>query len=260
MKSKPGFYLSKWYLDLVSDDGDVFIGYHANVKWKSLTFHYSSVLLHHDNKTQTNTSWRKLTSPSYNEKLVRWASDKLGISGEWNSRSNPIKKKLLNDNENFITWNCICPKAEGVIKIGDQQIIGWGYAENLETNIEPWQVPFSELRWGRYISKDNSLVWIDWQGKLNKSWVFVNCAEIKNCIVTDDKVSLPNGSLRLEKFSTIREGTLLTVALKNFPKRFSIFPKNIFNSYESKWLSNGFLLNNKDIDKGWTIHEVVKWN
>ena len=31
---RPAFELSKWYLDAVGEDGEVFIGYRANLRWR----------------------------------------------------------------------------------------------------------------------------------------------------------------------------------------------------------------------------------
>jgi hypothetical protein len=42
---RPGFVLSKYYLDCVSDDGDVFIAYAAEVRWHALALSYTAVLV-----------------------------------------------------------------------------------------------------------------------------------------------------------------------------------------------------------------------
>jgi hypothetical protein len=125
--------------------------------------------------------------------------------------------------------------------------------------IMPWHLPFNELRWGRFISDNNYLVWIDWRGERNDKWIFSNNGQLNNCNITDEVVSSPDLTLQLTKVATLREGSLLSTAFNRTPKYFSIFPKHIFKSYECKWLSKGILTDNNCVEEGWSIHEVVRW-
>ena len=41
----PAFELSKWYADCVTEEGDTLIIYHAQLRWRTPTIHYSSLLM-----------------------------------------------------------------------------------------------------------------------------------------------------------------------------------------------------------------------
>lgn len=259
MGNRPAFYLSKWYFDLISKEGKVFIGYSANLQWKSFTFSYSSFLIHSNGKTKSKVTWRNQPSPYIENNSIVWRSPNLNVETNWIAANNSVCKNLLSSDIGYINWDCICPKCEGIVKIENENIFGLGYVEHLEMTIMPWHLPFNELRWGRFISDNNYLVWIDWRGERNDKWIFSNNGQLNNCNITDEVVSSPDLTLQLTKVATLREGSLLSTAFNRTPKYFSIFPKHIFKSYECKWLSKGILTDNNCVEEGWSIHEVVRW-
>ena len=155
------------------------------------------------------------------------------------------------------------PKANGKISLPDNQnIIGLGYTEKLKMTLRPWQLPFNQLRWGRFLSADYSIVWVKVSGDSRLNLLYLNGIQKNDALITDEQIALNNGDLLLV-FSNkvvLREGTLISTALANIPGLNSVFPKNILNIYEKKWRSKGVLKEgNKIIAKGWVIHEVVRW-
>ena len=57
---------------------------------------------------------------------------------------------------------------------------GLGYAEHLSMTIPPWRLPIDTLRWGRFLSPERSVVWIDWQKEGDgRTWIFVDGTEVR---------------------------------------------------------------------------------
>ncbi len=258
------FILAKWYMDCIDNDGNLFIGYSAVLKWKKFKLNYANILLcDRRGKITSQTTIKKLAPPIFSDDSFFWFPVRLKVKGNWTGLQPPIKKTMLNSASGSIHWTCCLPKANGKISLpGKKNIIGLGYTEKLEMTVKPWQLPFNHLKWGRFLSSDYSIIWVNWSGESGLNLLYYNGRQIKDGVITDDVIDINNRDL-LITFSNkvvLREGTLVSTALSNIPGLKSIFPKNILNTYEKKWRSIGILKKgNKIIAKGWVIHEVVRW-
>lgn len=264
-EEKSDFSMSKWYMDCIDTDGNVFIGYSAVLKWKKINLNYTTVL-HCDNlcKPTEHSSLRKHPSPSLKNNCLTWNPSKLRAQGTWHRIDPPFKRTLLNAGVGAIRWECFQPKSNAEILIGSKKIItGLGYAEKLDTTIKPWELPFNELRWGRFLSQKDTIIWVNWKGDTNCNLLFHNGKSMKDAIVSDECVNI-NQSEFLLTFSSklvLRKGPLISTAFSNFPSLIGIFPNKILNTYECKWRSRGILKKeNKKISEGWVIHEVIRWH
>lgn len=261
---KHDFSLSKWYMDCIDADGNVFIGYSVVLKWKQVKLNYTNILRYENQHTpQSQTTFKTVPSPVFRENHLSWAPAKLGIRGTWNSVDAPIRKTLLHTDSGIIRWECNQPKAiAAIITENDNSITGLGYTEKLEMTIKPWELQFNELRWGRFLSEEDTMVWVNWRGKTNLNLLFYQGKQIEDIIVSDETIKINRGEALLT-FSdkvVLRKGPLISTALSNFPGIESILPNSILNTYECKWRSNGVLKkNNNEVSKGWVIHEVVRW-
>jgi hypothetical protein len=85
----------------------------------------------------------------------------------------------------MIRWHCVCPNADATIRIGDDTVQGLGYAEHLTMTLKPWRLPFDELRWGRFLSAADTLIWIQWRGSMSRTWIWVDGAERQRAGVTE---------------------------------------------------------------------------
>jgi hypothetical protein len=57
------FQLSKWYMDCASESGEIVIAYAARLKWRAITLHYASLLVHEPGqKPRIQTTLRELGS------------------------------------------------------------------------------------------------------------------------------------------------------------------------------------------------------
>ena len=106
------FMLSKWYMDCVTDDGEVFIAYWGILRWKGVSIHYASLLMHDDTEgTRGKTSLRRHLPPQAEASGVPWVSDSLGFEGKWISAFPTVEKQLLVSDEGTIQWECRQPGA-----------------------------------------------------------------------------------------------------------------------------------------------------
>jgi hypothetical protein len=260
----PPFALSKWYFDCVADDGRTFIGYLATLRWKSLTIHYQSVLLHSDGEgTQTRFSLRSAPAPSVSGPTLAWKSPPLRLEGTWNALEPPVRATILDSDAGTIEWHCLQPRATASVRVGKAAVIcGLGYAEHLRMTIPPWRLPLKELRWGRFLSKTDSLVWIDWRGPHSKQVVFFNGAEVQAESISEQQLVLNDRDVILdfEDSFVLREGTLAKTALSKIPNAQKLFPQSVLGIRECKWKSRAVLRRGGAADtRGWAIHEVVQW-
>lgn len=261
---RPAFELSKWYFDCVDEDGHTFVGYAAELRWKSLSIHYQSSLLHSDSLgTRTRFSLRSYSPPSVSGPDIHWKSPPLQVEGSWNALEQPVRATILESDAGTIQWHCLQPRATAVVRAGKAgAICGLGYAEHLRITIPPWRMPLKELRWGRFLSATHSLVWIDWRRPYSKRVVFHNGAEVQAESITEQQVVLNGRELVLdfEKSCVLREGTLVHTALSKIPNVRKIFPASVLAIRECKWKSRAVLRRGGVAEtRGWAIHEVVQW-
>ena len=65
---------------------------------------------------------------------------------------------------------------------------GLGYAERLVLTIPPWKLPIETLRWGRFLSPSDWIVWIDWQGEHPQTIVYRNGARVAVDELGDEQI------------------------------------------------------------------------
>jgi len=262
LKTRSNFLLSKWYLDCVADDGELFIAYVASLKWQGVSINYSSTLHRQaDGQTETNTSLREASVPHQAGAFVEWRSAHLNVGGTWRARAEPVQRVLLETETGSLEWNCLQPCAAAEIRIGNEpQLSGLGYVEHLTLSIPPWNLPIEELRWGRFLSPTDVLVWIDWRGAKPLQLVFHNGNQIEGASISDDGLAGGEFVLNLEEKVIVREGPLVKTALSMIPGVGRIFPLRVLRTHECKSLSRGTLKTTAGgVASGWTIHEVVRW-
>jgi hypothetical protein len=124
--------------------------------------------------------------------------------------------------------------------------------------LAPWELPFRELRWGRFVAGQRSVVWIDWRGGLERRWLFVDGEPVEARCIESDRVEWAAGSVEVQPGAVVREasvgGTLVGPLARLLPKR-------IGQVLETKWLSPARLHVGEAAPtvEGVVIHEVVRW-
>ncbi|NNG17549.1 MAG: hypothetical protein HKM89_13820 [Gemmatimonadales bacterium] len=256
------FELSKWYCDCVSDEGAAFIGYWARLRWGPLVLPYAASLQKAPAEApRERSSLLPGPAPVMRERVLRWNSKRLGIRGVWNARLPSCGRALLEAPGGAIAWDCHVPSAESCIDLANgTRMSGLGYAEHLTLSIRPWQLPFDELRWGRFLSEDDAVTWIEWSGRQMRRWVFHNGRALGVARISEGLIELPDdhGTLEFADPMVLREGRLLSGALRAMPAASLLLRGGLRHAHETKWLSRGTFTTPTRTSSGWTIHEVVR--
>lgn len=256
------FCLSKWYCDCVDSEGKTFIGYWARLRWGLFTLPYSATIYKPAaGSPHARYLVRRCDEPVVESGELRWNDRRLGIRGSWTASCPSIHRVLLEREDGAITWSCHCPSAQAFVDLaGAGRISGLGYAEHLGLTIRPWRLPFDELVWGRFISADDALTWIDWRGGEERRWTFQDGSEVNCASMSETAVELQEDGARLElrEESVLRAGPLASTALRSIPAVWFLLPRGLRSAHETKWLSRGAFKTATRSSMGWAIHEVVR--
>tara|TARA_Y100000310_G_scaffold86963_1_gene83862 strand:- start:1919 stop:2722 length:804 start_codon:yes stop_codon:yes gene_type:complete len=264
VKAFPLFSLRKWYMDCIDKMGNLFIGYSASLHWKKIEINYASTLTcNQQDEIVTASSLRNQSHPTLEGETLQWNHDKLKTVGNWTIVDPPVSQNILNEKSGSLIWNCNQPKAIAEVKSNNMSFKdAIGYTEMIEMTILPWLLPISKLWWGRFLSQNNTLIWIVWEGESNFHFVYFNGNEIADAAVTDNEVVLNDQGMTLTFSETVvlRDGSLASTLFSHISTLSKMVPTGFLNSHECKWRSKGNLTKNgKVIDTGWVIHEVVTW-
>lgn len=243
----PEFRLSKWYLDSVTDAGEVTIVYTGALAWGPLRLRLSSLL----EDATARHSLRRQPEPALVGDLLRWRSPALQFEGQWRAQAAAIRETVYAGPHGVVDWHCLMPRAAATLNGRS----GGGYAERLHMTAPPWALPLRTLRWGRFHSRHDWLVWIDWQGDFQQRIVYHNGVRVQAGHVGDERLELPGGGcLRLDCALVLRQGPLAALpGVDNLPAR-------LLRVTECKWRSRGCLERpGKAAAPGWAIHEHVEW-
>jgi hypothetical protein len=254
------FELTKWYLDCVSERGDVFIGYSAELRWRTVHLHYASSLVVQDaGKPVERFSLRNAGKPVVHGDLLEWRCAPLKLRGAWRAIDEPLRATVYQSAAGRVEWQCFQPCARAEIDAGEG-IHGLGYAECLTLSVPPWRMPIRELHWGRFLSETDAVVWIDWRGEHSTQLVFWNGLPVMSSEISDSELVLQQETtLSLRGKASLREGPL-GAALARIPGLGRLAPTRILCVEEHKWRSRGVLRRPGSPEVfGWAIHEVVTW-
>ncbi|CAF4742220.1 unnamed protein product [Rotaria sp. Silwood1] len=259
MTTRKSFYVYKWYADIIDEKtNDVAIIYLGELEWNFLKISFTNILQFLEKyHLISQTTFSNYNSPILKNKSFHINS--LQVSGQWESKSESIIEKLFENKDGYILWECFMPSALGEIKIDEKKIFqGFGYVERLTLTLKPWQIPINILRWGRFLCKNQYIVWIHWEGDEKKFLVFHNGMKYTDGIINDDMIEFGYYRLMLLKKYTLRNGPLIKTVFDKFLWIKKIFPSGFFNMKECKWQTWSELYeNNCSIANGWSIHENV---
>jgi hypothetical protein len=255
--------LTKWYLDLVTDQGTALIAYAASLEWTALRIQFASTLLARpDQPPVERTAWSQAALPELEGDRLSFKHQDLQLVGEWRRRAAPIEATLLEDEAGRVHWACHLPAASATVTLAGEVLTGEGYAECLTFTRPPWTLPLRTLRWGRTVTPSHSAVWIDWRDGPPRRWVFLDGQAEPDAIVSDTAVTGLSGSRALQ-FTPGRElcdRRALQVLSRHLPALDTLPLGPLRELREVKRLDRGTLSRDGvPIETGWTIHEVVRW-
>lgn len=246
-------------MDVIDDRGYAFILYVASLQWRSMKLAYQgSIEFIPDHGSVTHGEFIKnSSSPTIDNGQLSWISN--GHSFNWKSLDEPLRETLLANGNGSVVWNCVQPKALCEINGRNFNSNGYGYTEKIDLEIAPWNLPIHELLWGRYLSKEHSIIWICWRGPEPRAIVYHNGEKIQTPEFLADQISWNEYTLSVPN-DVMRNDTIGQSVFGKFKDIMNLFPKKIMGLEEKKMCGTGTLMiNSLVIDHGSVIHEIVKW-
>ena len=253
------FSLVKWYMDCVTGAGDAAILYCADLRWRGIHASYSSVLFVDAGRAESHSSMARYRLSATSGE-IHVEAPRLKLSGRWQADAAPVQRTVYENASGSVLWNCLQPRSRVQLPVGEREFAGLGYAECLTLTLPPWQLPMRHLRWGRFVSPDDSLAWVDWQGEYAASFAVHNGFFCETQSVTDSEVAIPGATLRMDESLSLRSGRVEETILPGARPLGKLLPRALFNIEERKWRSRGSLHVHERGSTGWVIHEVVHWN
>lgn len=259
---KNSFLLTKWYLDCVGENGDTVIVYVADLRWNALTFHYRSVLALFGGRIESASSLRGSATPQIQDRKITVGLPHMGVEGTWQTLREPIYRTIFESEHGSVEWSCLQPMSQvDLLFRGTTRLVGRGYAECLTLSVLPWKLPLNELHWGRFLSDQDALVWIDWRGPHQQRMVFHNDEEAQVKSIAESEIVFADSDARLEldRGLVLRQGRLGDTVFAGVSRLAELLPRKMLSVDECKWRSRGFMHSSGRVSSGYAIHEVVKW-
>lgn len=256
------FLLTKWYLDCVAENGDAVILYAADLRWNSVSFRYGSLLTVLNGNINFASALRGVAAPALQGDILTVHQSGLNIAGTWAALRPPIRRTVFQNIQGAVDWHCVQPMSDVDLRVcGRTRINGLGYAECLTLSIPPWHLPLHQLHWGRYLSREDAVVWIDWQGAERLQLIVHNGQEQQARTITESEVVFAEGGgvLELDRGLVLRQGHLGNTVFRGISRLAKVLPRTILTVDECKWRSRGIFRTGSGQSSGWAIHEVVKW-
>lgn len=260
------FFLEKWFLDLVTEAGETQIFYAAHLRWRAISLQYASWLwLFKSQKTGQKSRLRNVQLPILTNNSIKYSDAPYRVEGTWIANAGSIKALIFESDEGNIEWTCFQPSSTVYLKVNDTEWKGLGYVEKIKIPFYPWKMPIQQLRWGRFVSAKDYLVWIELKSETTKQWVWYNGEKMQKGILSDQEISIPEKHILLQFTDTTiieSEKKIYNVVKKIFrflPGFYKLIPTGFLMADENKWRSRGILKNKNTCTEGWVIHELVNF-
>lgn len=252
-------HVRKWYLDLVTDEGEVFVGYWASVRWGPLRLRAAAVLLDGAEGVD-RTTLRPGPAPVVGVAGVSWSVPAWRHSGAWRPSVPGLRRELWEGDAGAVRWNCVCPGATATVTVAGITRHGLGYVEELELTAAPWSLPISELRWGRLVTNHHAVVWIQWTGEAPLNLVLLDGRPSAGPVtIADDGVVGDAVTVTLDQPRVFRDAELGAGVLASIPALGRRVPDAMLATRETKWVSRGTALVAGVAHRGWAVHERVRF-
>jgi hypothetical protein len=239
-----GFSLTKWYMDVVTEQGDAAIVYAAQVSLGFVKFQGSAVLLFPSDghREKDFFSTKSAPVPQLTGESWIWNSPELGVGGRWAAIGGLRTERALGSaGGKTVLWQPMAMGAESQLTGPDGRCLsGLGYVEKLTLQTPPWKLPIQHLHWGRFLNGVESLVWIRWEGADPWTLVYRQGVEVPGARVTEEAIEGAGWRLPLprDQKRVLREGSLGEEALKQVPAAVrGLLPASALVVHETKWLT-----------------------
>lgn len=263
-----GLQLNKWYLDFVGDNGETMIFYAARLSWKGLAVQYGS-WIHYDPQrgVEEKSHFRNVHFPEKTDRTITWSDVEYDVSGRWECMATPLQARIFESDQGCLDWHCYQPASTVQLKIKDKVLNGNGYVEELVLTALPWHIPMNELRWGRFRSAQDTLVWIELRQAAKQQWLWLNGERIADGSIEDDRIASDEQGfvLTLDRSVSLESGQKIFQVMRNLfrylPGFKQLMPMKFLMSDNYKWVSKGELQKKgSHVAPGRAIHEWVNFN
>lgn len=257
------FRLHKWYLDVVTDQGDALIAYAARLRWRQLRLGYAAVLHSPPSAPAREIShFGRIGRPKLEDDVLVWDQASLHLRGRWHRSSPAVRRTLLRTSDGAIRWTCHQPSARATVECEGWALNGVGYVERLSLTIPPWKLPFRHLRWGRHASDRHAVVWINWSGRDNRQFTWLDGVEQLDARPDGSGVcGLADGvELQVRCLRDICRRPALARLSDQLPVGIQRLLTPLHGMREHKQLARSAIIRNGTLaDRGWTVLEEVAW-
>jgi hypothetical protein len=155
MNQRFAYRIDKVYGDVVAEDGRYAILYVVNVGLGPVTLTGEHVVSNHFPRAGVRLRLHRAGKLPRADSTGRF---RLGTS-EWAPNCAAIER-TFSDAGHAFRWRCLCPGGKASIRLGDSSLAGHGYLEHLSFTLPPWELTLGELRWGRWLGENDSIVWV----------------------------------------------------------------------------------------------------
>ncbi len=255
------FALTKWYIDVVDDDGRVAIAYWASVRAAGVGHSVCGLLLSKGGgPAERMFTLRSTPAPVWAGDRLSWQCPALDVSVDVERRLGAFDRGLLGTASGTLDWHCEAPLARVRIATGSDVIEGDGYVERMHLGIAPWALPITRIRWGRWTGPGRSVVWIAWEGPHPLRLVWLDRVLVADAAPSTTGVDLGAlGHLALADHVVVTDATVGEQLTSLAPLRALV--DRVAHHHQTRWRARGTLREpNRDDVTGWVIHEVVEWH
>ena len=253
--------LLKYYLDCITEDGTALIGYAARLRIGGLELGYSALMVAAPQSPPAeHTLLGRRSLPALGADAIDWTDPGLDLTGRWEADAPPIQRALLQTGHGAIHWTCLAPRARVTIRHAGATFTGFGYAESLRITLPPWRLPFRELHWGRYTSARHAMVWIEWEGRSTARWLWYDGRSVDGAGSAHGFDLAGGDQLKFLDRRDLRDREVLGALPQALTRFLPADARRLAAMREHKELSAAALLHQGvEQDRGWVIHEVVRW-
>ncbi len=259
-----GVCLSKWYLDCIDPQGEAWVGYHVELRWKAIALRFAGfTVARNEGGPESRVALRRLSEPTVEDGSILWAAPGLRLEGRWDPLADRVDAMPFEGLDGAVQWRCLQPASRVRLRVGDRSMTGFGYAEQLVLTLPPWQLPIAGLRWGRFVTQEHALVWIDWEGSHGFRLLAYNGRLTEPGEISDERITSQDGTIELDlhRRAVLRDAALGETLASLLP-RLPALPKTLLGLTEQKWIAKGSLRIRSQARPpatGWVIHERVRW-
>jgi len=253
------FALTKWYMDVVDERLNTYIGYWLTLTWRKLRLqgHHQLLRTAHDG-VSSHGGLSNLPPPAGEDgSHLRWRSD--DATGLWTAAADPIAATLFRSESGEIRWQCLMPKARGQVELPQLSLRGWGYVERIDMTVPIWSLPFKRLHWGRAHTANHSLVWIQLAGATSQSLAWLDGCGLTDLVIADTRIETSACRLAIDQNIPLRHGPLISTVFRQLESVTKLLPRSAFMAHERKWVGQGQLHVGATSEPATVIHEEVTW-